>query len=513
MRLNEGAILEVSAPEGATEKQVRRRGRGSLVLGTIIAALAFAAVAYADQVQADSDVVAANVQNSPITVNLAPSGTTSVTAGVQIKSQGSTHVAFDVSIAPSTENVVGNTVGPPADSSLTVSAYGDAGEKTTSFLVTAPAAADLVCGQNNLFQAKLHFTATTDLTAFGSGGNDTDFVIVNVNVAGPVCTPPNTPPDVDAGGPYSSVVEGSGRALNATVTDDGTPSLSWSASEDPAYNDVDDGASCSFSDSAVEDPTVTCNDDGHWLLTLTADDGVNDPVSDSEPLLVTNANPAFESGKPAFANAKVNCAANTVTLSFAFSDAGSNDTHTSTISWGDGSATENLDATATAAESASHTFNSGGPYTATVNVTDDDNGSTGNMSSTNTLIVEYNMSDLLQPINNTGHGESPSVFKYGSTIPVKVEVTDCDGLHPSNLDLRVTYTVTSSTTPPGETEAASTSAADSGNRMRFSDPIYIFNLASRNVTTDSSSSVRLLVSLMNGSTVLQSANAQIGFKK
>ena len=36
-RLSEDAILEVSAPTPATEKQVRRRGRWSLILGTLIA--------------------------------------------------------------------------------------------------------------------------------------------------------------------------------------------------------------------------------------------------------------------------------------------------------------------------------------------------------------------------------------------------------------------------------------------------------------------------------------------
>ena len=41
--------------------------------------------------------------------------------------------------------------------------------------------------------------------------------------------------------------------------------------------------------------------------------------------------------------------------------------------------------------------------------------------------MAYNLSSILQPVNDTGHGANPSVFKYGSTIPVKVEVTDCDG--------------------------------------------------------------------------------------
>ena len=54
-KLNEGAILEVSALNGPTEKQIRRRGRLSLVLGTFVAALMVAAVASADQIDAEAD--------------------------------------------------------------------------------------------------------------------------------------------------------------------------------------------------------------------------------------------------------------------------------------------------------------------------------------------------------------------------------------------------------------------------------------------------------------------------
>jgi hypothetical protein len=46
-RLNDATTLEVSAPTPATEKQVRRRGRWSLILGTVIAAVALVAVSSA----------------------------------------------------------------------------------------------------------------------------------------------------------------------------------------------------------------------------------------------------------------------------------------------------------------------------------------------------------------------------------------------------------------------------------------------------------------------------------
>ena len=69
-RLNEDTILEVSAPEGPTEKQVRRRGRVSLVFGTLLAAVMLAAVASASDV--DTSVVDTTAPTGSI--SLAPGG-------------------------------------------------------------------------------------------------------------------------------------------------------------------------------------------------------------------------------------------------------------------------------------------------------------------------------------------------------------------------------------------------------------------------------------------------------
>ena len=57
-RLNDTSILEVSTPPRATEKQVRRRGRWSLIFGTLIASLSVGAVlAYADDLNVTNDLV------------------------------------------------------------------------------------------------------------------------------------------------------------------------------------------------------------------------------------------------------------------------------------------------------------------------------------------------------------------------------------------------------------------------------------------------------------------------
>jgi len=337
-----------------------------------------------------------------------------------------------------------------------------------------------------------------------------------VEVTTGACAPANTAPTADAGGPYTGD-EGSEIELDGTGSSDsdGTiASYSWTVMPQSAgANDPDTGAGCTV-DTTVNGtpsmPKVTCTDDGIYdvMLTVTDDDGASD--DDATTLTLDNVAPAFDSGKPAFAATNVNCSNNIVTLNFAFTDAGSNDTHTATIDWGDGSAVQNLNGTEAAAESATHTYNSGGPYTAVVNVTDDDLGSSGAVSSSNMLIVNYNMSNILQPINDTRNGQVPSLFKYGSTFPVKVEIKDCGDNHPSSLAVTVRYAKIAAATPPGTDEAVSNSAADTGNYMRFSYPIYIYNMNSRLITDDPTSAITIFVKIVATG---QTKDASIGLRK
>ena len=140
-------------------------------------------------------------------------------------------------------------------------------------------------------------------------------------------------------------------------------------------------------------------------------------------------------------------------------------------------------------------------------IVDDDGGTSA--TSTASVTVNYNLSAILQPINNTRLGQATSLFKYGSTIPVKVEVTDCDGSHPAGLDLRVTWRQGLSATPVGTLEVSPTSQADLGNQMRFSDPLYVLQLNSKKTTPDSSSGITVYVTIVSTN---QTVDANIGFK-
>lgn len=82
----------------------------------------------------------------------------------------------------------------------------------------------------------------------------------------------NLPPKVDAGSGFITWV-GQPVQLDATVTDENIPMLTWTV-------EPDDGM-VSFSDNHIEDPVVTAAAEGTYTLTLTADDGFNPVVRDT----------------------------------------------------------------------------------------------------------------------------------------------------------------------------------------------------------------------------------------
>ena len=79
-RLNDESTLEVSTPLRATEKQIRRRGRVSLIVGTLLAAVALAAVALASDV--DVAVVDATAPIGSVTLAPGDSGNIAINLSV-----------------------------------------------------------------------------------------------------------------------------------------------------------------------------------------------------------------------------------------------------------------------------------------------------------------------------------------------------------------------------------------------------------------------------------------------
>jgi hypothetical protein len=94
-----------------------------------------------------------------------------------------------------------------------------------------------------------------------------------------------------------------------------------------------------------------------------------------------------------------------------------------------------------------------------------------------TFSVWHAWSGLLQPVNGSGD----SVFKLGSTLPLKFQLTGASGAV-ANLQARVYIAKVSNSVVGTEVEAATTSAADSGNVFRYADGQYIFNWGTKGLS-------------------------------
>jgi PKD repeat protein len=179
----------------------------------------------------------------------------------------------------------------------------------------------------------------------------------------------NAPPEIDAAGPYAGL-EGGPVALAGTATDaDGDPlALSWSFA-----TSVDAGGSCTMSGTATLVPSVTCSDDATITATLTADDGVNPPVSDTTTLTVANQAPGIGLVTVPAAPVPIGTSVNALTT---FVDAGTNDGHTAVVDWGDGTTSPGVvsEAGGNGSVSGGHAYAAAGTYTVAVTVTDDDGG-------------------------------------------------------------------------------------------------------------------------------------------
>jgi hypothetical protein len=226
----------------------------------------------------------------------------------------------------------------------------------------------------------------------------------------------------------------------------------------------------------------TPTDNGSGTVVVQATDGTN-TVTDSFDWTATNADPVVDILNVTDPNNGTAClSGNTINLGFSFTDAGSADTHKATIAWGDGSTSTTLVDPATSPVSGKeHTYNGLGPYTITVTVTDDDAGSDNETASQS---FHYNVGNtLLSPVN----ADNSSLFKLGSTIPLKVNITDCNGVGVAGLSPQIKMIQTGSTTPlTGVDEGISTQPNDTNWVMRGDGyGQYIYNLASKSLPDSS----------------------------
>ena len=93
----------------------------------------------------------------------------------------------------------------------------------------------------------------------------------------------------------------------------------------------------------------------------------------------------------------------------------------------------------------------------------------------------YKVSELQDPVNRTGM--TMSVFKYGSTVPLKVLITDCNNQPVNGLVPKISFTKVNPATPAiGVNEGLSTQPNDTNFLMRDAgNGQYIYNLSTKSL--------------------------------
>jgi len=210
-------------------------------------------------------------------------------------------------------------------------------------------------------------------------------------------------------------------------------------------------------------------DDASGSVTVTASDGEHDDASQTFTWNAANVDPVIGSATP------TRLGACTVGLVTQFSDAGLDDTHDVVVDWGDSTFTDPA-GNETSGHTASHTYAGAGTYAASVTVTDDDGGS--DIESLGSFKAYNTPSAILQPINS---GANRSGFKIGSTIPVKITVTGCDGSAVTGLTPAVNLEQYDRTADTAVNEAMVTEAPTNGKLMRWdaAGQQYIYNLSTK----------------------------------
>jgi hypothetical protein len=281
----------------------------------------------------------------------------------------------------------------------------------------------------------------------------------------------------------SAVDEGS--SFNLKLTDPSDPSSADTAAGFEYRFDCGDGSGYG-SWGATNSTSCSTNDNGTRNVKAEIRDKDEGSTEYLGTVTVNNVDPVLSTLSLSGNTGTACVSGNTVNLSFSFSDAGSADTHSGKIEWGDGSADTTF--TSSPQNNVSHSY-SAGTYTIKVTVTDDDGGSDSDTAQVSKL---YNMTGILSPFNTDGS----SIFKYGSTVPVKVQITDCAGTPVSGLAPKLSVVMVSGN-PPSTTineNITSTSAADSGSVLRYSDPQYIFNMNTKSsLTPDSTATYTAVV--------------------
>jgi hypothetical protein len=126
------------------------------------------------------------------------------------------------------------------------------------------------------------------------------------------------------------------------------------------------------------------------------------------------------------------------------------------------------------------TLNVGSNQTLSVTFTPKDTNDYNVVSATVKINVLYKFGGFLDPIDANGN----SLFKLGSTVPVKFQLTDVKGKYISIAVAKLLVSQVSKSVAGTDVEAVSTAAATSDNLFRYDSTSnqYIFNLSTKSLS-------------------------------
>ncbi len=264
----------------------------------------------------------------------------------------------------------------------------------------------------------------------------------------------------------------------------GTATVSLTNPSDPSSDDTTAGFRYAFScdGSALPDTyaaagmsnTASCSfpDDGSYPVTGRIFDKDDGYTAYTTTVQVNNVAPTI-TDVTSSGTTGAGCLGgdNATTLGFAWTDpAGTNDTYSYDVDWGDGSAhSTGTDATSPVS-GLSHSYGSGS-FTVSIIVSDEDGGSS-TPAHIQVAQTTLQTTGLLPPLAGR------TSFKLGSTIPVKLQVLDCSGASIGNLPLHVHLGLVGG----AEATVAASGASNFGDVMQFSGGSggqYQYNLSTK----------------------------------
>ncbi len=517
----------------------------SMLLIILLSGLVTAGVALADQVKADAIVATAFSQDRWVEITSEPGQTWDAVVGVYINDVGQ----------QTTFPVLGSITSDNAAASLSKTEFSINDYSSVDTVTVSGTAPNII----NVYEYKVTFTVTNNAPNLG-GNPPSDWAGIRLNV-----TEPSTPADTTA--PTGSITINS----NATYTNNTNVTLNLSATDNIGVTGyrVADGTDASGGNVVPVVPGVTpfstdiaytlpTGDGTKTVAVQYRDESGNWSQNYTDSIILDQTDPTLAWGTP---NPAPNAAGwnNTpVSISYTTDDnlsgvasaipisplvfgtegeaqiknvtvtdnAGNSATFTSpavSIDWTAptvefGSPQDSvyiLNSTASVSWTASDNISGlATPTSGSLNLDTSSVGSkyvevtaTDNAGNTQTYRfnykIEYNFGGILQPINSDGS----SVFKAGSTVPVKFQLTDANGAFVSNAVATIKYAKLSNEVFAEDVEAISTSAATTGSNFRYDTTAnqYIFNLSTKGLTAGT---YRLTITLNDGTT----QTVQIGLK-